>query len=239
MAGTSINAVSSFEKGDIGSPRIDHALGYLRALPSLPPERLLPGPDPGARPTPEQAFAQAVAVAGLCCEETLSEIAISEDGMRSLKITHRGLRAVNGDLAERELVLPRLLGRATEGAGPPVTAVADLESPRIGVRSTHALADGELTLRWTKRRGVVGVDLVRTYAPARRYAMTEAEALAKRSISTPVSEGATLPVVVPTHRASLQLRLPAALRYRGAAAVLWPSALFPDLSLPPWTDLTP
>lgn len=239
VAGTSINAVSSFEKGDIGSPRIDHALGYLRAVPSFPPERLLPGPDPGTRPTAEQAFEQAVTVAGLCCEETLSEIAIAADGTRTLRITHRGLRAVHGDLAERELVLPRLLGAATQGAGPPTAAVSDLESPRVGLRSTHELADGQLTLRWTKRRGVIGVDLVRTYAPAKRYSMNEAEALAKRDLPTPVSGGATLPVHVPSRRVSLRIRLPPELSHGPAAAHLWPSTLFPDLSLPRWTQQPP
>ncbi len=207
-------------------PRVETLEGYLRAMPDLSPQDLLPAVAEAGAMSPDELWDHVRDLYGYSADTIRKTLTIFPDGSNTTVIETLGLRTVRSDL--RDLRVRAGLHRVVAQASPSVLkhVAASSASARVRIVRTD---DGPVMheFRFPQKLAAVGVSYTRTYAgPVYPIAGLH------RAESEGSTAGSSFTAYHPARMIELIVRLPPNVTAPWVQPLVWPACIMPDADLP-------
>jgi hypothetical protein len=211
--------------------RASTLVAYLRALPALSPQELLPAVSSGGVVTAEEAWMEMRDLYGYEIRELRKTFTISADGTSRNVIETLGLKPLRADL--RDFRVRVGLHRAVANASESVLQSIETEVDETRVRLVRRQSGAEVhEFRFPRSFARGALAYTRTYSGA-KYPLHRSASRRRRGDDEDVVSGVVLPTYHPTHRASLVVELPADFVPRHVRSIAYPTSCVANPDLPP------
>lgn len=228
IAGRSHASLSYAEAGR--DPRASTLAGYLKALPSVAPQDLLPYSAKTGELSDEDAWLLMRDLYGIEIDRIEKTVTVGPDGVSTTVIDTQGLRPLRGSL--KDFRVRNGLHRAVAQVNPSI--LQSIETERAGSKlRLLKRQEGPVVHEFMFPRSLEGASISyrRTYTGP-KFPLSRAQAGVPLCADEPLLAGAVVPIYNPVKSITLNIVLPSSLSPEHVRTVAYPACFMADTVMP-------